>query len=254
MKSFLIFLDRVRFVWLGAAAAFALVAFAFAYLWAGSYGQGLVATYGSGASTPQFSECLYFSVVTFSSLGYGDFRPIGVSRLLASAEVIIGLAFLGIAIAKLSSARQSYYTARLFSSDAQARLDKFSIGFNELMKSLNNASGTEKMQEIIETTNVRCVALLNYIKFEIANGPFFDDVPMRAVRRVIRYLAVLLTSLVQNHAEDLQSGMGRKLFRNATLLMTAIEQASHHTFLLKDCARFRLVIESAKAKHAEPSR
>ncbi len=48
MKSFLIFLDRVRFVWLGAAAAFALVAFAFAYLWAGSYGQGLVPTYGSG--------------------------------------------------------------------------------------------------------------------------------------------------------------------------------------------------------------
>lgn len=80
MESFLIFLDRVRFVWLGAAAAFALVAFAFAYLWAGSYSQGLVPTYGSGAATPQFSECLYFSVVTFSWLGYGDFRPIGVSR------------------------------------------------------------------------------------------------------------------------------------------------------------------------------
>jgi hypothetical protein len=114
----------------------------------------------------------YFIVVTFSSLGYGDFRPIGVSRLLASAEVIIGLAFLGIAIAKLSSARQSYYTARLFSSDAQARLDKFSIGFDELMKSLNNASGTEKMQEIIETTNFDAMPL-DYIKFETSNGPFF---------------------------------------------------------------------------------
>jgi hypothetical protein len=57
MKSFLIFLDRVRFVWIGAAAAFVLGAFAFAYLWAGSYGQGLVPTYGSGAATSQFSEC-----------------------------------------------------------------------------------------------------------------------------------------------------------------------------------------------------
>jgi hypothetical protein len=118
-----------------------------------------VATYAISSAMSSYSDCLYFSVVTFSSLGYGDLRPVGVSRLLASTEVFIGLAFLGTAIAKLSSARQNYYTARLFSSDAQARLDKFSIGFNELKQTLSGPSGGQDIQGIIETGNVRCAAL-----------------------------------------------------------------------------------------------
>jgi hypothetical protein len=246
MKSFLVFLDRIHFVWLGAAAALVLVAFAGCYFWAGFYGQGIVPTYAISSATSPYLDCLYFSVVTFSSLGYGDFRPVGVSRLLASMEVFVGLAFLGIAIAKLSSARQSYYTARLFSSDAQARMDKFSIGFDELRRILGAASGSPGIQEIVTTSNFRCVALLNYIKYETANGPFFDDVPIRAVRRVIRYLSLFLTELLPQEKES-QSAIGRKLFRNVTLLATVIERSSSNTFLAKDCAKLRLIIESAKS-------
>ncbi len=34
---------------------------------------------------------LYFSVVTFTTLGYGDFRPIGTVRILASVEALLGI-------------------------------------------------------------------------------------------------------------------------------------------------------------------
>ena len=38
-----------------------------------------------------FLDCLYFSGVTFTTLGYGDFRPLpGVSRLIAWIEAFIG--------------------------------------------------------------------------------------------------------------------------------------------------------------------
>ncbi len=38
-----------------------------------------------------FLDCLYFSVVTFTTLGYGDFQPaVGLSRLIVSFESIIG--------------------------------------------------------------------------------------------------------------------------------------------------------------------
>lgn len=37
-----------------------------------------------------FGSCLYFSVVTFTTLGYGDLTPIGPSRLLAAAEAFAG--------------------------------------------------------------------------------------------------------------------------------------------------------------------
>ncbi|MFL7024777.1 pentapeptide repeat-containing protein [Enterovibrio norvegicus] len=37
-----------------------------------------------------FSDCLYYSVVTFTTLGYGDFIPIGMSRLIAATEAFTG--------------------------------------------------------------------------------------------------------------------------------------------------------------------
>jgi hypothetical protein len=37
-----------------------------------------------------FLECLYFSVITFTTTGYGDFSPIGFSRLVATLEAFIG--------------------------------------------------------------------------------------------------------------------------------------------------------------------
>ncbi|WP_223866613.1 ion channel [Candidatus Enterovibrio escicola] len=37
-----------------------------------------------------FSECLYYSIVTFTTLGYGDYIPIGMSRLVAAIEAFTG--------------------------------------------------------------------------------------------------------------------------------------------------------------------
>jgi len=38
-----------------------------------------------------FLNCLYFSVVTFTTLGYGDFQPaVGLSKFFVSLEAIIG--------------------------------------------------------------------------------------------------------------------------------------------------------------------
>lgn len=36
------------------------------------------------------SHCLYFSVVTFTTLGYGDVTPLGYAKLLASFEAFVG--------------------------------------------------------------------------------------------------------------------------------------------------------------------
>ena len=37
-----------------------------------------------------FFNCLYYSVVTFTTLGYGDFTPIGYSRAIAAIEAFTG--------------------------------------------------------------------------------------------------------------------------------------------------------------------
>ena len=37
-----------------------------------------------------FLSCLYYSIVTFTTLGYGDFTPVGVSRAIAAVEAFTG--------------------------------------------------------------------------------------------------------------------------------------------------------------------
>lgn len=37
-----------------------------------------------------FTNCLYFSVVTFTTLGYGDITPVGINRLFAATEAFLG--------------------------------------------------------------------------------------------------------------------------------------------------------------------
>jgi len=44
-----------------------------------------------GAVGDDYWTCLYFSIVTFTSLGYGDICPRGVARVLACSEALLGV-------------------------------------------------------------------------------------------------------------------------------------------------------------------
>lgn len=48
------------------------------------------------ALTSQWQDLIYFSTVTFSTLGYGDFQPAPAARLWAGFEAVIGNLHLGI--------------------------------------------------------------------------------------------------------------------------------------------------------------
>lgn len=46
--------------------------------------------------TRDFWTCCYYSVITFTTTGYGDFRPQGIGRVLASVQTLIGYLVLGV--------------------------------------------------------------------------------------------------------------------------------------------------------------
>ncbi len=55
----------------------------------------------SGPCAP-FLDCLYFSVITITTLGYGDIHPVGIGRVIASLETIVGVVFAGYAVSEIS--------------------------------------------------------------------------------------------------------------------------------------------------------
>jgi hypothetical protein len=56
-----------------------------------------------------FWESIYFSVVSITTLGYGDFTPEGISRIIASFEAIFGLIFVGYSLAQILSLKQEVF-------------------------------------------------------------------------------------------------------------------------------------------------
>jgi Ion channel len=54
-------------------------------------------------ATVSFEDALYFSIVTETTLGYGDIRPIGYSRWAICIQVFLGLVLAGMIVAKITS-------------------------------------------------------------------------------------------------------------------------------------------------------
>lgn len=47
-------------------------------------------------------SCLYFSTVTFTTVGYGDITPVNISIFLSGVEMFLGLTMMGIWTATLA--------------------------------------------------------------------------------------------------------------------------------------------------------
>jgi len=63
---------------------------------------------GSGGST--LANCMYFSVETYSSLGFGDLVPIGPVRMLAGVEALNGLLLIGWSASYAYIAMERFWT------------------------------------------------------------------------------------------------------------------------------------------------
>lgn len=56
---------------------------------------GIVDTTDGGQLSYNFWDALYYSVVTFTTLGYGDFQPHGLGRAMAALQAFTGYLILG---------------------------------------------------------------------------------------------------------------------------------------------------------------
>jgi len=82
--------------------AFLLQAVVLIFLFAGIYrGYGLIGNNGNIINEPL--TALYFSIVTWTTLGYGDYQPREEIQLIAAFQSILGYLFLGMIVSILAS-------------------------------------------------------------------------------------------------------------------------------------------------------
>ena len=134
-------------------------------------------------------------------------HPMGFSKVLACMEVLIGLAIIGIMIAKVTSQRLSYHVSRLFASDAQKRLEDIAAGFeisqNDLttitqefgkvyrstpsqtvLSTKDRSEVIANFREVISALRSKCIDLRDYLLFEVEQDNYFQIAPTSAMVRV----------------------------------------------------------------------
>lgn len=60
-----------------------------------------------GNQTHDFSTALYFAVITWTTVGYGDVLPVGDARFFAAMQAIIGVLYMGLYVGVISAYLQT---------------------------------------------------------------------------------------------------------------------------------------------------
>lgn len=181
---------------------------------------------------------IYFSIVTFTSLGYGDFQPVGFGRVIASLVVLTGLALTALLIGKVASERQANTLLLIHTSDTQRRIAEFGDRLATLRHELADTASLEQIDLFCRhledhlrltramgnylTFNARQASVLEFGNFTVLIGLYSEiKESFRALKKLLLKSAALGSSLATRrllkNLEELQ---------RIVLRMRALHEAS----------------------------
>ena len=133
-------LDRVSVRALAAAWVSLVVVSALGYWLGGASGEhGLVTRDGPmEMRTDTLPTALYFSLVTVTSLGYGDVGPIGLSRAISVTEAVMGLLIFSLVVAKFVSRRQEELLEQVHRVSFEDRLSRVHTNLHQVLLELQD--------------------------------------------------------------------------------------------------------------------
>ena len=276
VRRILRLINEISLGWMFAALIAAIFGFAVLYMVFGAVGVGDI-EYTVGTHGPiTFWDSLYFSVVSLTSLGFGDIRPLGWSRLLVAFEVIVGLSFFGLMVAKISSVKQDYILRRMYYSDViDGRLKTSAYELEEAVKLYRVTSNAllsgdldpeltyTFKADVQETTlfyQIHSVLeeLDDLIEFEIKNGDFFGDVSASLLARIYASMQGFLDHTVRITERDVEAACNHVLCGNepriegiadiAEMLAELGQRHSDNPELLEQCERIEKLLTQVRGE------
>lgn len=265
MRRILKLINEVSLLAIIAALLLVIMAFGFGYAAVQASGWGSLEFSYETDSTPGLLDALYFSIVTISSLGYGDIRPEGLARLLAGSEVALGLAFFGIIVAKVSSVKQDYILRRLYYADLIDRRLRGYVEQLEEYRKLYRITSTMLLDgdidpeltttfcsDVPETTLFFQVQTLlseirDLIQFEIHNGGFFGDVSDASVSAIYANIQGMMRHTARLMERDPEQTYTHVLCGNESLSIELLNVAVELALLGKKNARNPEIVEQCQS-------
>ena len=163
----------------GISWAFSLLALicALLFYFLSPYGHGISIDADSSV-TPSLIDCAYFSIVTISSLGYGDLHPVGWGRIIASCEVLLGLVLIALLVSRLASQRQALQIQALHASEQERRLRDFQVRAADWRITIRSWAATD-------ASHTRDLAHITTLSFATRNWVVFNSRNSLLVRNAI---------------------------------------------------------------------
>ncbi len=218
MNKLLYKIGKLNFYWIVVVLIVLILLFALFYYFGISAGNGISYAYSSEGNKISFMDCVYFSIVTFTTLGFGDFYPNGNSRIVVIIEVILGLTFFGLLVSRFTAAKSEYILHRLYTGDVERRFHRFDDGLNKYREEIStiynnyllnndyceitNRILSDKYKNVYEDLLSVVIGLRKYIGFEVYYGEVFIDISRRSIYRVLDTSKNLIVSLFEVHSDS----------------------------------------------------
>lgn len=163
-------------------------------------GWGIVAAFEEKTDTGaaagiSFLDCLYFSAITVTTLGYGDYLPLSYGRLVAGLESLSGVILIGVFVSRLVSKHQDHLTRRLMHRAVDAergglrgRMMRLLGGFKETPLLLVK----DKPSKPLARAAILIGVMARHWRFEVQDPEFVRVVSVEYVHGVMGELIGLL--------------------------------------------------------------
>lgn len=133
-----------------------------------------------------FLDAIYFSIVTMTSLGYGDILPTGAGRIIASLEVLSGIMLVAVFVGKIASERQSTLLLLLYNTEINRRLKEFyqevNLTTNKFDQLLDDHEHLEFNHQVKKTYKY-ITGIYNYLSLHANQGRIADYGNISSLRK-----------------------------------------------------------------------